>query len=318
MSQPKIEIVDTDDEEGVEIEIVDTDEETPEIEEKEEDYDDLLSYDTLSVQESSTSSLTEELKKLGDDIFKGEKFRKYEEAIKEDIPPTFIAIINNEVVSMKKLFMKSKDITTNYNFFINKGIKIQPQDFVLLFYIANKDKSKKYLIENFNMISDLTGVEEYYIEAFEDYKSNFENIIKFRMDKVKEDIKSLKEFYSKIESFKTTDKYSDILETFSEDIKKSIFSVKDDGYLFDKENTRIIFNNIEANSFFSYIRLDDDNETLYKIYTGGNKKYENFIDYNYNIPYEKTKLYLFYELTIRNKRLVNHIKFDFNTSNYFK
>ena len=316
MIEPKIEIEDTSDED-IEIEIEeDTEEEEGGIEIEEESYDyDYDSYDKLSVDESSTSStLTEELKKLGDDIFKGEKYRRYEEAIKEKIPPTFILVNKGELVNMKKMFNKSKDIIQNYNFFIDMGIKIDPKEFILLFYIVNSEKSKKYLIENFNKIRDIAGLEEYFLEAFQDYKISFERIIKFRMEKLKEDIELMKKFYSKIESFKTTDKYNDVIDTFSEDTKKSIFTIKDDNYFLDIENTKIIFNKIKVNPFFSYIRLDDSEESFYKIYTGGNKKYINFLDYNTGIPFEKNKLYLYYELTIRNKSMVNHITIDFNTS----
>ena len=326
MSESKIEIEDTTDED-IEIEIEeDTDEEEPEIiietdtdeeeaaveEEYENSYD---SYEVLSVSESSTSStLTEELKKLGDDIFKGEKYRRYEESLKENIPSTFIIIIDNELINMKRLFNKSKGIVENYNFFIDKKIRIEPKDFILLFYIVNQNKSKKYLIENFNKLRELAGVEEYFLEGFEDYKNSFDQVIKFRLDKTADDFKMIKSFYKKIENFKTTDKYSEVIDTFTEDTKKSIFTVKDGDYIFDTENCKIIFDNIKVNPFFSYIRLDDSFESLYKIYTGGNKKYINFLDYNSSIPFENNKLYLYYELTIRNKSMVNHITIDFNRS----
>ena len=327
MSQPKIEIEDTSDEdidieieeatdEEIDIEIEESTEDEPNIEiEDYEEYTDYDSYEKLSLDETSSSStLTEELKKLGDDVFKGEKYKRYEESLKENIPVTFILTVKNEVINMKKMFNKSKGIVENYNIFIDKGLKIEPTDFILLFYIVNKDKSKKYLIENFNKLRELAGVEEYFIEAFDDYKYGFEQVIKFRMDSVKTNFDLLKKFYSEIESFKTTDKYSDVLDTFSEDIKKSTFKIKDGEYFFDNENTKIIFNNIKVNPFFSYVRLDDNNQSLYKIYTGGNKKYINFIDYNSEIPFEKNKLYLYYELAVRNKSMVNHIKLDFDTS----
>ena len=326
MSESKIEIEDTTDED-IEIEIEeDTDEEEPEIiietdtdEEEaavEEDYENSYdSYEVLSVSESSTSStLTEELKKLGDDIFKGEKYRRYEESLKENIPSTFIIIIDNELINMKRLFNKSKGIIENYNFFVDKKIRIEPKDFILLFYIVNQNKSKKYLIENFNKLHELAGVEEYFLEGFEDYKTSFDQVIKFRLDKTADDFKMIKSFYKKIENFKTTDKYSEVIDTFTEDTKKSIFTVKDGDYIFDTENCKIIFDNIKVNPFFSYIRLDDSFESLYKIYTGGNKKYINFLDYNSSIPFENNKLYLYYELTIRNKSMVNHITIDFNRS----
>jgi predicted sugar kinase len=90
MSQPKIEIEDTSDEdvdieideasdEELDIEIEESTEDKPNIEiEDEEEYEEYTEYDSyekLSLDETSSSStLTEELKKLGDDVFKGEKF----------------------------------------------------------------------------------------------------------------------------------------------------------------------------------------------------------------------------------------------------
>lgn len=321
MNQDKFQIEDTTDEEDIEIEIEDSEDE--DIKGIDEDYEDPLSYDVSSIQESSTSStLTEELKILGDDVFKGEKFKRYEEATKESIPATFVFIINNEVVNLIKLYNKSKNIIENYNMFIDKKIKLNPKDFILLFYIVNKDRSKKYLIENLNKIRELAEVEEYFIEAFDDYKSFFEKSIKFRLEKNKEDFEELKNFYSKIEKFKTTDKYNDILETFSVDTTKSIFSIKDGDYFFDKENTRIIFDKIEVNSFFSYARLDDEKESFYKIYTGGDKKYENFLEFNDTVSFEKNRLYLFYELNYRNRNVINYIMINFDTSkceiNYYE
>ena len=295
MSEPKIEIEETTDEEDY------------------EDYQDETVYD-ISVSEDSSSSLAEGLKKLGDNFFKGENYKRYEESLKKKIPVTFILMIDNELVNMVEMFQKTKDIITNYNYFLDRKIKISPQDFILLFYVVNKDRSKKYLIENFNKLHELAGVEEYYIESFDDYKKGFERIIEFRMEKTKEDFKLLKDFYEKIEGFKTTDNYEDILNTFSEDTTKSLFVIKDNGYDLDRENTRIIFNNLEANPFFSYIRLDDENKSLYKVFTGGDKKYENFIDYNSTLEFEKNKLYLFYEFTLRSRKMFYHLKIDFETS----
>ena len=142
------------------------------------------------------------------------------------------------------------------------------------------------------------------------------------MEKTKEDFEELKNFYSKIEKFKTTDKYEDILDTFSVDTTKSIFSIKDGSYFFDEENTRIVFDKIQSNSFFSYLRLDDKKESLYKIYTGGDKKYENFLEYNETIPFQKNKLYLYYEFTYKSRNVINYILINFDTSkceiNYYE
>ena len=117
MNQDKIEIEETSDEEEIEIEVSEGEEEIV----GEEEYSDPLSYDISSIQESSTSStLTQELKILGDDIFKGEKYKRYEESLKVKIPATFILIINNEIVNLSKLYVKSKNIIENYNIFLEK------------------------------------------------------------------------------------------------------------------------------------------------------------------------------------------------------
>ena len=325
MSQTKIEIEDSTDDEDIQIEIEDsTDDEDVQIEIEEENYEDPLSYDLSSIQESSTSStLTDELKKLGEDIFKGEKYKRYQEAVKENVPVIFIVMIDNQLVNLQKIFVASRDIIYNYNKFLEKGIKLSPSDTILLFYIVNKNKSKQYLIDNFNKFHEVAGEEEYFLSNFSSYKARFDNRINFMLENVKKDFTELENFYSKIEKFKTTDKYENVLDTFGVNTTKSTFLIKDDEYFFDEDNMKIIFDKLESNSFFSYIRLDtDDYITYYKIFTGGDRKYENFIEYNANVLFEKKKMYLFYELSQKNRNFINYIKIDFETSkceiNYYE
>ena len=275
------------------------------------------SYPTDSTEydfSSSNSSLSKELKLLGDIIFKGTKYRRYQRAAEEEIPFMFIIERNGNIINLLEKLNKEKDIVTNFNDFLDEDIKLNPYDFILLFYKVNKDKDKKYLVENFNKIHEVANLPKFYMENFEGDKTKLEERFDFFVEKTKEEFKKIENFYQNIENFKTEDKYEDVLKTFTVDNTNVEIEIRDGDYLFDKNNMKIIFDKIKANNFFSYIRLDDDKNSFYKIFTGGNKKYENFIEYNETVPFEKNRMYLFYEIKYQNRYIIDRVEINLSES----
>ena len=319
-----IEIEETSSEEEVEIEESSSEDEDIEIEETSSEDEDIsipegiLDYDLTSYSENSdSSSLSNELKLLGDVIFKGEKYNRYEKAIKDKVPYSFIFKSGDKIINLLDEIDSSKNIVENYNKILDMGIKVSPKDFIMLFYIKNKGKSKKFLIDNFNMLNEIANLEKFYIQNFDSYINNFNQRFNILIEKTEKDFKNFEKFYNKIENFKTNEKFNDVLDTFSIDTTTVEYDIKDGEYFFDKENMEIIFNNLSCNGFFSYIRLNKEKNSYYKIFTGGNKKYENFVDLNDTIDFESYKLYLFYEFDISNKYIMDYVKIDLLKSSCF-
>ena len=303
--EEEVEIKETEDDDEVEIEIEETDDD----EEVEDSENQLKTY--LELSSSNSSSLSKELKLLGDVVIKGEKFKRYEMAINNNIPVNFVVKYGDKIVNLKEELDVNKDIVFNYKKFMEMGIKVPPKDYLILYYLTNKDKDKKFLIENFNKINDIAGLEKFYEKNFNDYIDNFNLKYNFLLEKTKQDFKNFNNFYKKIENFKTLENFSDVVSSFSTDITTVEYSIKDSDYFFDTENMEIIFDNITLNNFFSYVRLDGKDSSKYKIFTGAEKKYENFIDFNETVKFENYKLYIYYEFTYQNKYLMDFIKIDF-------
>ena len=278
----------------------------------------ILDYDLTDYSgQSDTSSLSNELKLLGDVIFKGEKYNRYEIAIKDDVPYNFIVKSGDRIFNILNEIDSSKNIVENYNTILDMEIKVSPKDFIMLFYMKNKNKGKEFLIDNFNMLNEIANLEKFYIQNFDSYINNFEQRFNILMEKTRKDFDNFEKFYTKIENFKTNEKFNDVLNTFSIDTTTVEYDIKDGDYFFNKDNMEIIFNNIKCNGFFSYVRLDREKNSFYKIFTGGNKKYENFVDLNDTIIFEEYKMYLFYEFNISNKYVMDYVKIDLSKSNCF-
>ena len=132
------------------------------------------SDEEITQDSETSSSLSDELKDLKDTSFKSLKEEIYNISLKTKTPYNFILEIDGKLKSAIKLIDKDKSIINNYDFFLKKNHKIYPQDFLIIFYIANKKKSKEYLIDNFNKFRDISGESKYYIQSFNTYKYNFE------------------------------------------------------------------------------------------------------------------------------------------------
>jgi hypothetical protein len=331
-SEEEIEIKEESEEEELEIEIEETsseeeeeveieEEEEVEIEEEEEveiEIEETKDDDLKNEEDNNTyleysgdsSSLSKELKSLGEIVIKGEKFKRYELAVNDNVPVNFVVKNKDQIINLEKKFDKKENITFNYNKFLNMGIKLQAYNFLLLYYIVNKDKPTEVLIENFNKLNEIIGLEKFYEKNIVDYKYSFQQKYDFLLEKTKEDFKNFRNFYKKIENFETLENYDDVINTFSVDATQVEYNIKDGDYLFDIENMKIIFNDIETNNFFSYIRLDGKDNSSYKIFTGGEKKYENFLDLNDTVPFENYKMYIYYEFNLGAKYVMDYVKID--------
>ena len=254
----------------------------------------------MVIEETSSSTFSSELKSIEDIVLKSEQGKLFEMAEKTNTPQKFIFKINGELISAKDKIKNSKNILENYEYFFERNIKIFPKDFVMLFYIANQNKSKKNLIENFNMFSILLGNEEFYIEAFEDYKDKFERTYQIYMDKTLVDYDKFKIFYKKIEKLKPSQDINTITDTVKEYTTKVEIKVTDSDYMFDKYNAEIIFNNMKTTPEFNFIRMKLKGQNLYKFYSGDTSKYPSYIVNNDSIEAEEDTIYIFYKLNIQN------------------
>jgi len=270
--------------------------------------------DESTSTEQSSSSFSSELRLVENIILKGEKYNIYQKAIKTETPEKFIFKIDENLLSAKIKISNSMSIVENYDFFYTRGIKIQPTDFVMLFYIANKNRDKEYLIENFNMFKDLSNKKEpYFIEAFDDYAKKFENYYKFLMDKTKQDFKNFEKFYSKIDSLKSSQDINKLTDSFTEDTTEIEILISDDNYPFNIENGKLIFDNFEVSEKFPFIRLNIKGEILYKVYTQANNN-ETYIEENDELEFQDNIIYIFYNIVINNKLYNNKLTINLETS----
>ncbi len=272
-----------------EIIIEEDDEEGVIIEEDDEDY-------YLSKAEPSSSSFSNELRLLENIILKGEKYNIYETALRTDTPEKFIFRIEGELVSVKIKIQNNKSIIENYDYFYSRGIKISPSDFIMLFYMANSNKDKEYLIENFNYFKDISGKKEpYFVEAFEDYVTKFKNYYEFLMKTTKKNFDDFEKFFGKVDKLKASQDINKIIDSFVEESTEIEINITDDNYPFDKENGKYIFNKLQVTKEFPFIKLITKGKTLYKIYTHDDDL-ENYIEQN-----ERRTKWSLVELGLRTK-----------------
>ena len=271
-------------------------------------------YIDISEYSSSTSSLSKELKDLGDKLFKGVKYQRYIEALKNNIPFRYTLEIDKKIISIPSILKKDKDIIYNWNMLLEKKIKFRKDDFLNIYYLANSQETKNFIIEEFNKLYSFLNIETLdKISGYETIK-NIKSRISNLNSKTNLDFKNLEKFYKKIEKFKTLENYSDVVDTFKINSTSSEFKIKEGNYDFNVENSLIIFNNLTLNNFFSYCRITVNNKTYYKIYNTGEKKYENFIDLNDSLPESNNKMYLFYDIKKLYTIETNYIVFDFEKS----
>ena len=324
--EDEIEIVDGTSSEEDEIEIVDDEEDEIEIVDDVEiidDEDELYLDETTS---SISSFLSESLKGDQESILKNERLGRLEVANKEEVPLKFITKLNGEFVNIINLLDPDKDIIQNSNILISNNIKLRDNyDMFYIFYRINKDKSKEYIVENFNNFGEKLNLKKYYLENFDSDIEKFESQNAFLMERTQLELKKYNDFYSKIENFKNTDSYESVIDSLTVSNTEAEYKVMDGKYDFDKENMKIIFNKLRATVFFTYIRMDlPKNKKYYKVHIESNKKIENFIDVEKKIEHSDYKIYLFYEVGRKNVSGIysNYVIFDFLKSsctiNYFE
>ena len=263
--------------------------------------------DDETSSEPSSSSFSSELRLVENIILKGEKYSIFQKAVSTNTPEKFIFKIDGDFLSAKIKISNSMNIVDNYDFFYTRGIKINPADFIMLFYIANKNKDKQYLIDNFNMFKDISNKKEpYFVEAFDDYAKKFNNYYKFLIDKTKEEYKKFEDFYSKVDKLKSSQDINRVTESFVENSTEVEISIRDENYMFDVENAKIIFNNFQMTDKFPFARLNLNGEILYKVYTQANNV-ETYVEENEAMEFIDNTIYIFYSITINNKLYTNKL-----------
>ena len=286
--------------------------------ERDSDEDEIIIEETdeeLEMEEEfSSSTFSSELKQETDIILKSEQGKIFELAMKTETPQKFIYRIDDQLVSVKEKIKNNKDILENYQFFFDRDIKIFPREFLMLFYISNQSRSKKNLIENFNMFSTLVGNQIFFIEAFEEYKNKFNREFEIYMNKTKEEYSKFKKFYKKIEELKPSQEIDDIIDTVREFSTTVEIKIQDGDYLFDKSNALVIFNNMKANPEFNFIRLNLKGEEYYKFYDEDIENYDNYILQNNLLEAEDNTIYIFYTIEIYKNYYRGILKINLETS----
>ena len=269
--------------------------------------------DSVIVEEVD-SSFSEELKEIDNQIYKGMKYKKLEKAFSSKTPVKFVYYINEKFISVFEEMEKGKDIVYNLNKLTNIGIKIQPKEFIFVYYIFNKTENKKKLVENFNQLSSFTG-EEYFTEAFDEYKEAFDEKFKYLLEQTNKEFLRFEEFYKKVEGLKFSQEPDEIINTFNVSNTTVEYNATENSYPFDRDNAFIIFDSIKLNGFFNFMRLDIvGKESYYKVFNKSSNIFENLIELNNTITSQENRLYIFYKLKFKNKIFVDYVQFDLDES----
>ena len=267
--------------------------------------------DNLVIEETS-SSFSSEIRSAETNIFEGEKFKIFQKSKSTKTPIEFVFTINGEIISsIEKISEMDKNILDSYQYFFSNNIKISPKNFLMIFYMANKNKTKEYLIENFNYFQKLTNLDTFYEDNFKDYVKKFKNSYTFLMDKSLEEFKRFEEFFRKIQDLKYSQSSENIIDTFQEYTIEIEINIKDGDYNFNLENSDIIFNNFQVSKDFEFIMMKT-NINKYKIFRQSNNLEEyvsNLDDYNL----EPNTILIFYNIEINNVYHRNNIIIDLNT-----
>ena len=276
--------------------------------------DNILVEDTdeeeITEDSESTSSISEELRKgKEEEIITTLKEKIYKFSLKEKIPYNFVLSIKGENINIIKFMDKNKDINENYNKLLKLNTKFNPLDFIIVFYKANENQSKKYLIENFNSFRKISGEPKYYINSFETYKLSFQEKFDLYFQNTKKNSSKYLELLNNIKELETIDSFKDVVNTFevsNSEVDIKLLLKENNKYL-EIEYGKIIFDKIQANFKFPFIKfIDESGENYYKIY---NKdfKHQYFFDKDLTLDNKINTIYIIVNPYLYRNKFYNKI-----------
>lgn len=219
---------------------------------------------------------------IGLDIMK-----KYKLALSTKTPIKFIykqediEEQNNQYYSVRDILKDQKQITQLLEKLYKKN-RIKTSEFLFAYYFSNSDKNDKFLLNQFNKLTIITG-EEYDLDDIKEKRSQYEKLFKVRMNITKKKYKKIQKFYEDLNKLDYSNLPEKINSTLNLESTLIEIDVLDKNSLINIDLGPIFFNSISASYIFPFIQLNSMDEKYYKIY-----ERENNFSYLLN---EKEKLF---------------------------
>ena len=280
-------------------------------EEEDMDYQDeeesvINIFDSEQTQYSEEDYIDFENIKLGSKLEE-----KYLYAISHKVPYKFVFNIKNKLGTLNEK-LKDKDLKLAYRIYA-KAYNISPNNFLLLYYISNKDMVAEEFIDQLNKIENLTSVHYDYI-LYDTYIKNFEQAYNKLLENDKIDYQKIKSYYESFSDLKDSFDLKKAYETL--DIEKTSvnYIIKDEDYTLDIDFGALMFDNVALNNKFIYVEYNSFDSSYYKV----NDSEEN-LDVTINLFKEEMSepntIYLIYKLDLIKKILPILIKINLENSN---
>ncbi len=214
---------------------------------------------------------------LGKDII-----NKFEIASENNTPINFI--FRDKEENYFSLFNKLRgedEIVAQFNYY-NKIYGINVDNYLLAYFLANKEGKKSFLIEKINCLSRVSNLvlED---DNFEDMKEKYEARLEALTKKTLEDYKKVKKFYQDLSKMSYSTSPREMASSLKLTETKVIIKVKDGEYDFNVDTGAIIFNNMKASYYFPFIQYQGEEDKFYKLYDKENLVIEEVLNANKNI-----------------------------------
>lgn len=282
------------------------------IESEDEDmtYDDDI--DTLNLLDSNSSDyyykknyIDFENIKLGKNIEE-----KYKYAIDNKIPFKFVFSVNNKFITLEDK-LKNKDLKLSYRIY-GKTYNISPNNFLLLYYIANKEMMAEEFIDQLNKLEYLTSVHYEYV-LYDTYIQKFEESYKKLLDNDKLDYEKIKNYYQTFSNLGNSFNLAESYETIEFENTCITYIIKEQDYTLDIDFGSILFDSVNLSNDFVYTQYNSFDSSYYKI----NNKEEN-LDVTLKLFEEElgdpNKIYIIYKLDLIKKFIPTLITLDLDKS----
>lgn len=234
------------------------------------EYQDEVDIDTIILrrEKKAKRQFFEEanLDSIIEDMEIGKKItEKYNLAIQTQTPIDFIyEDKEGNIFTIRDKLKNNTEILEALNTFKN-DYTIGLREFVFAYYFSNQTKSKDFLIEQLNKISNLTD-EIYRKEEWVEKRNRFNTIFEDRMKITQKKFEKIKEFYSEINKLPFSTSPKEINDSLFLEKTKIEVTVRIENYLFDIDSGSIIFDDIRLNKNFLYLQYNSFDDKYYKIY----------------------------------------------------
>ena len=235
---------------------------------------------------------------------------KYLYAISHKVPYKFVFDIQNKLGTIIDK-LKDKDLKVSYRLY-GKVYNISPNNFLLLYYISNKDMMPEEFIDQLNKLENLTSVHYEYI-LYDTYIKKFEQNYQKLLENDKLDFEKIKIYYDSFDNLNNSFNLSDSYNTLEFEKTFVTYIIKEENYTLDIDFGSLMFDSIKLNNDFIYVQYNSFDSNYYKV-----KDNEENLDITINLFKEEliepNKIYIIYNLNLIKKVIPTLLTLDLDKS----